>query len=269
MARNKRRKEAGWVGASALLAIVGMNAGCGSSAAQPAPAGNDQLSCAAASGATSVLPGTKLIFEYNSTDGDLGVHGLFDTTGWSELCVYDPSGKQILAVKPLSQLKDLTMAGIFFESREPPDSEVSIANHMANFPEGSYAVRGRSFDGTGLTGAATFTHTIPSPPTITAPADDEEVRGRDLVVTWDPVTTSMNGGPITITGYEVIITKDVEDDPHGFSRPTLDVHLPPSRRTLSVPNEFLEADTEYELEVLALEASGNQTITVSFFTTRP
>ncbi len=31
--------------------------------------------------------------------------------------------------------------------------------------------------------------------------------------------------------------------------------------------EFLEPDTVYELEVLALEESGNQTITVGFFMT--
>ena len=33
-------------------------------------------------------------------------------------------------------------------------------------------------------------------------------------------------------------------------------------------DEFLEPGTEYELEVLALEKSGNQTISVSFFTTK-
>ena len=38
---------------------------------------------------------------------------------------------------------------------------------------------------------------------------------------------------------------------------------------LSVPDEFFRPDTLYELEVLALEESGNQTITVGFFTTRP
>ena len=35
----------------------------------------------------------------------------------------------------------------------------------------------------------------------------------------------------------------------------------------AVPVEFLEPDTVYELEVLALEESGNQTITVGFFKT--
>ena len=89
----------------------------------------------------------------------------------------------------------------------------------------------------------------------------------DLAIAWDPVTETVDGGPVDITGYEVIVTKEVEDDPHGFSRPTLDVHLPPDVLQLTVPVEFLEPNTIYELEVLALEVSGNQTISVGFFKT--
>ena len=75
------------------------------------------------------------------------------------------------------------------------------------------------------------------------------------------------GKPVVITGYEVIVTKEVDDDPNGFSRPTYDVHVPATLNSLRVPEEFLEADTVYELEVLALEESGNQTISVGFFKT--
>ena len=65
----------------------------------------------------------------------------------------------------------------------------------------------------------------------------------------------------------MIVTEEVEDDPNGFSRPTYDVHVPPNMTNLPVPKQFLEADTIYELEVLALEVSGNQTIRVGFFKT--
>ena len=74
-------------------------------------------------------------------------------------------------------------------------------------------------------------------------------------------------GPVTTTGYEVIVTKEENDDPNGFSRPVYDVHVPAALDSLSVPAEFFEPDTVYELEVLALEESGNQTITVGFFVT--
>jgi hypothetical protein len=65
---------------------------------------------------------------------------------------------------------------------------------------------------------------------VTAPSDGAEVDPGDLTVKSNDVTTTVDSEPVTISGYEVIITK-------------------------------------YELEVLALERSGNQTISVSFFTT--
>lgn len=216
---------------------------------------------------TVTIATAKLYIEHNAADEDTGVHGAFDDHGWSLLCVYNPKGKLILAVNPKKQLKDLTMAGIFFESREPPNLTFSIGDLMKDFPEGQYEVRGISFDGTGLIGAATFSHDIPAASTITFPMEEAVVNTSDLVVAWEHVTQTINGDPVNITGYEVIITKDVADDPNGFSRPTFDVHVPVDRNTLAVPFELLEPGTEYELEILALEESGNQTITVSFFRT--
>lgn len=234
-----------------------------------------QAPCSDAPGEAAPLETARLYVEYNFTDEDLGVHGAFDGTGWSELCVYDPDGNLVLAVDPQSQLNDLAMGGIFFESREPPTDEFTFDDLRAAFPEGEYEVRGTSFDGKGLSGAATFTHNVPAAPVILAPAlaEDEEsagdalVSGADLVVEWEHVTEVVSGGPAAITAYEVIVTKENHDDPNGFSRPIFDVHLPPDRTSLAVPAGFLEPDTVYELEVLALEESGNQTISVGFFQT--
>jgi hypothetical protein len=226
-------------------------------------------------GRSTRIATAKLLVEYNATDDDIGVHGAFDDHGWKRLCVFDPSGRPVLHVGPRGQLLDLTMAGVFFESREPPASEFSFADLKAAFPEGEYSVRGESFDGTILTGAATFTHDVPAAPVITAPALAEDPRGTranpvpldGLVVDWDQVTRTVDDGPVSITGYEVIITKEVHDDPDGFSRPIYDVHVPSTVDRLPVPREFLQPNTVYELEVLALEVSGNQTISVGFFKT--
>ena len=104
-------------------------------------------------------------------------------------------------------------------------------------------------------------------------AEDEEEGAEvihpaeDFVVRWEPVTRTVSGDPVTISGYEVIVTKEDHDDPDGFSQPIYDVHVGPDARSLSVPAEFFEADTLYELEVIAIETSGNQTITLGFFTT--
>jgi len=210
---------------------------------------------------------SKLIVEYNATDKDIGVHGAFDDHGWSRLCIYDPTGREILRVGPKSQLKDLTMAGIFFESREPPIGQFSFREMKRKFPEGRYRVRGLTFDGKRLFGSAKFTHDVPRRPIVTAPADGATVDPSNLTVSWNDVTQTVEGKPVNMSGYEVIVTKEQDDDPHGFSRPTYDVHVPPDRNSLSVPAEFLQPGSEYELEVLALEKSGNQTISVSFFKT--
>lgn len=226
---------------------------------------SDKIDCASVEGKTKPMPTTKLFFEYNSADEDTGLHGAFDTTSFAELCVYDPTGKQILAVKPQGALKELNMAGIFFESREPKHQEVSQDMHFANFPEGNYSIKAVDFEGYQLTGAATLTHNVPVGPQITSPQDESKVSESDVVVRWKPVTKSTSGKPIKVTGYQVIATKEVNDDPHGFSKPIYDVHVPPTQTSLPIPNEFLEPGAKYELEVLVLEESGNQTISIVFF----
>jgi hypothetical protein len=219
---------------------------------------------------------TKLYIEHNATDEDTGVHALFAAEGWTELCIFDPDGNLLIVADPQSQLGDLGLADLFWESREPDNVDYSIDDLKADFPEGEYRVSGVDFEGNPLAGAALFTHDIPVPPTITAPAGlaedaesaGETVLGPDgIVVEWEPVTETIDGDPVTVTAYEVIVTDDAFEDPHGFAQPIYDVHVGPSVTSLSVPPEFFTPDTVYEIEVLALEESGNQTISLGFFTT--
>lgn len=217
-----------------------------------------------------------LYIENNDTDEDTGVHGFFDGDGFSVLCVFDPNGNLILEKRPQNSLGDLGISGVFFESVEPENDEYSIADLKSDFPQGQYQVRGLDPEGEPFSAEATFTHDIPEAPEISSPeiVEDEEegpvpeVDPANVVVSWDPVTETIDGDPIVVTSYEVIVTNDeIEDDPNGFSRPIYDVHLPPDRTSLSVPEEFFQADTLYEVEVLVLELSGNQTIGLGFFKT--
>ena len=98
-------------------------------------------------------------------------------------------------------------------------------------------------------------------------AGDAVLPTTGVVVRWEPVTTTLDGALLTVTGYEVIVTQVEHEDPHGQSRPVYDVHLPADRTELAVADGFLLPDTTYELEVLVLEESGNQTISLGFFTT--
>lgn len=275
--RGRGKRVLGAIAVMVVVAGSAIVAGAAGRDAVPARAGAAG-SCPPADpkpSTTTEIATAKLIIEYNSTDDDIGVHGAFDDHGWKTLCVFDPNGRLVLQVNPKSQLKDLTMAGIFFESREPPSSEFSFADLQRSFPEGEYSVRARTFDGKILVGSASFTHDVPAPPVITAPAlaDDPSTTGQnpvpmqDLTIAWEDVTQTVTGGPADITGYEVIVTKENHDDPNGFSRPIYDVHVGPSLNSLRVPVEFLEPNTVYEVELLALERTGNQTITVGFLRT--
>lgn len=268
----------------AAVAVVGI-AGCGSSGSSESAGGGTAATASpseAAPSPTAQCPTegdewevAKLYIEHNATDEDTGVHGLFGGEAWSVLCLWDPNGVDMLVADPLENFDRLTVSDLFFESREPPNDEYPIDQAFADFPAGDYTVAGIDFEGVPRVGSAVFTHDVPAEPNITFPplADDVETAGEsivaptDLVVTWDAVTASIDGEPVDITGYEVIVTDEEAEDPNGWARPAYDVHVPADQLQLTVPSDWLVSDTIYELEVLAIERSGNQTISVGFFTT--
>jgi hypothetical protein len=260
--------------ASAFIVLL-LAAGCGSDddgGGSGVSAGDAAASCPTEG---AEFNDAKIFIEHNATDEDTGVHALFAADGWTELCVTDPNGDRLVVVKPEGQLGDLGLADLFWESREPENSEYSIDDLKANFPEGEYRVSGIDVEGNPLVGTAEFTHAIPAPATITVPslADEAEAAAETshapegFEVRWEPVTQTIDGEPLELTGYEVIITDEAFEDPNGFSQPVYDVHLRPEATSLTVPPEFFTPGTVYELEVLALEASGNQTISLGFFST--
>ena len=80
-----------------------------------------------------------------------------------------------------------------------------------------------------------------------------------VVIDWNEVTQDIDGDPIDIESYEVII----ESDDLNF-----DVTLSADAGTsLTIPAEVLEPGTEYDFEVLAIAENGNQTITETCFVT--
>ena len=209
----------------------------------------------------------KLFIEDNTGDGDIGVHGYFDDHGWTELCVFNPAGQVVLHVKPDAQLGKLAMSEVFFESQEPGYDVLDFAALKAAWPAGNYTVRGQSQDGEIQTGAAWLTHDLPKPPVIIRPATVPEPEDTppvlplgDVTVEWQPVSQTQDGAPVTLRAYQVWVNRDNYEDPHGFSRPSFDVRVGPDATSFVVPAAFFAAGGLYEVEVLAIEESGNQTI---------
>jgi hypothetical protein len=197
-------------------------------------------------------------FELNETDEDLGVQLCLGATPWKRLKIIDPDGKTILDVKGRGSLGDFGLSSLFFESNEPNFDDVPKEDILDLFPEGKYKFVGRTIEGDKLVGSKMLTHDIPDGPEILTPEEDEVVDPDEVEVTWEAVTTPAG---IEIESYQIIVTND-EDPQFKY-----DVRLPADATALTVPAEFFESDTEYELEILAVEKSGNQTISLIFFKT--
>ena len=232
--------------------------------------------CTVPEGEGRAINHANLFIEDNAGDGDIGVHGYFDDHGWSELCVFDPEARLILRVLPTGIMGDLGIAGVFFESREPEYVDWDFAALKAAWPEGDYHLRAKGSDGELLTGAARFTHALPEMPAIIAPATVPEAEDSpmpmvpvaDLLVEWQPVTKTQDGAPVTIRAYQLWVNKVNHEDANGFSRPNFDVHVGSDTTSFVVPAAFFDPASLYEIEVVAIEESGNQTIGgASYFAT--
>jgi len=216
-----------------------------------------------------VLTQAKLLIEHNSTDRDTGFQGFVDGDPWNQLEI-DPDAP-IVVVNAEGALLDFGLTELFFETEEPENAEVPIPSVLSRLPEGSHTMTGAMVGAASSSLTATFTHTIPAGPVIVAPASGAtDIEPGAAVVSWERVTSTVDGSSdIEIVGYEVIVELEAEPAyPQTFAQPVLDVHVPASVTSLTVPEAFLEASARYSLEVLAIEQSGNQTLTQLFFETR-
>ena len=203
----------------------------------------------------TALDRAKFFIEFNATDNDMGVQADFGGPSWEAMEIVSPDGRKVFHVDRGS-LKELGLSELLYESEEPSLDDLPREQFMALFPEGEYEFIGKTIEGDELESTATLTHNIPDAPVIISPADGP-ADPSNTVVEWKPVT-----GPagIEIAGYQVTVER--EDPPRVFS-----VDVPGTSTSVTVPAYFLESGTKYTLEVLAIEAGGNRTITVSSFET--
>lgn len=212
------------------------------------------------------LSDARLKFEINATDEDGGIQVFIDADPWKWIAIFDPSGKMIFRSIASGSIRKQGGTELFLESGEPEFSEVSLEELLERFPEGEYRFRGRGLEGERLFGTATLTHNIADGPVLVSPLEGEgPVDPNNTVVMWDPVDAP-NGSPIV--GYQVLVVQPESGLP-AIPKITLDVMMPATATSMAVPPGFLLPDTEYEWEVLAIEASGNQTLSSSFFRTAP
>jgi hypothetical protein len=180
------------------------------------------------------------------------------------MSIFDPAGKRIFTAIVSGRMAKQGGTELFLESAEPPFTELSLAELLDRWPEGRYRFRGTATNGDTYVGATRLTHDIPDGPGLVSPLEGDGPQDpAGTVVVWEPVPPP-NGSPII--GYQVLVVEPATGLV-GLPKIALDVMMPPTATSLAIPPGFLQPGTEYEWEVLAIERSGNQTLSSATFTT--
>jgi hypothetical protein len=214
------------------------------------------------------LDDATIIVEVNSTDGDAGFQIFLDGEGWRRVSIYDPNWRQIFKVRTRGGVREIGGGTeLFLETAEPEYEDLDELQELLDLlPPGDYRFYGRTVEGDWLYGTAELTHVIPAGPEIVEPEEFAVLDPDDpVVIEWQEVTETIlpvGYSELAIEGYQVI----VEDEESGNE---FNVTLPDDATQVTVPMQLIEENTLYKFEVLAIEESGNQTITERFFCTGP
>lgn len=237
------------VGAAAGLAIAGT--GGSATPAMPEPT----VAHAEADGPVR-FDDADLFIEINATDGDAGLQARIGAEPWRRVIILDPRGRKLVDFRGRGRMAQWGLSELSFESAEPSFDEVPFAAFRARFPVGRYRFRGRTIDNELVIGSARLSHVVPARPKVLSPTEGAVVPVGDLTVRWEPVTRPAK---VEIIDYEVILGDDRGE--------TVSIELTPDATSLTLPGELLAPGTQYALEVLAREKSGNRTITEIGFRT--
>jgi hypothetical protein len=102
---------------------------------------------------------------------------------------------------------------------------------------------------------------------LVEPAEGATVPTSGVVAHWKPVSKTITGKPVEIIAYQLIVEKDTDPHPHMIGKFGLSMYLSPSVTSITLPDGLLEPGTAYDWEVLAIERSGNQTLSSASFRT--
>ena len=240
------------------------------------------LAAAATTPATAAKPEpfklTNVHFETNASACDMGIQISFDTDGITEGSVEDPHEKVVFSFRSVDGMEVTQDVTEMFQERveppiidlesalgcEPSPDAIPLSELLATWPAGTYEFDGRS-GAVEFESIAKLTHKIPAGPKITAPVDGAVVpHDAPLLIKWNKVTGPIlpNLGPVEIVGYHVLLV-DVTNPvlAPGKTKISFDADVSKTETSFVVPKQYLEPGRIYELEILATEKGGNQTIT--------
>jgi hypothetical protein len=221
----------------------------------------------------------RLYFELNHTDRDLGIHGLIDGDAWKSLKIEDPNEQELMSTWIRGRLRRQGLTEFFFESDEPPFSELPPAQFFARFPEGTYEIEGVTLDGEEIEGEVKLSHVMAAPPgnirinsirsAVNCDAEDLPVVSEPVTLDWNAVTMShpsvgTPGVPVKVKQYEVV--GEIEREGRTPELLVFSVIVPPWVTRFEFPEDFTRLATdEVKFEIVTKLANGNQTAVESCF----
>jgi hypothetical protein len=210
---------------------------------------------AAAPAAAAEFAEARIFIEYNASGNDLGFHVFLDAEDWEEVKIVHPNRRTIMEVEGEGAFGDLGLTELFFEGAEPSLDDVPLDELLELFPEGRYTFKGELVEGGRLVSRPFLSHAVPAPPEVSADVGDDSV-----VIRWTTVSEPPAGFPdrsIDVVAYQVIVGS------FQVTVPAEDA----AEMSLTLPPEFVASlePGEQDFEVLAIDASANQTITEGSF----
>lgn len=209
---------------------------------------------------------TAIFFEFNSTDRDLGIQIFFDAEGWKEVEVKGPDGS-IFEVENGGGLKDIGSTEVFTESAEPElcpeeeeecDLQAAIEEFLMQFPEGEYEFEGETVEGQELVGSAELSWDLPEAVELIDPAENFPT------IEWSAPSEES----AEIVGYQAVAELVIEDDEgeevvyvQSTDLPAGVFSVETSPQFAALVEQFGDAVVELKVELIAIGANGNKTIT--------
>jgi hypothetical protein len=219
------------------------------------------------------------------TDNDIELQVFADAFDWNRLKVFDPNERLFFDTRARGRLvRQGGLSELVWASQpshyvvDEDDYDEDVEDFLARWPEGCYEFEATRLDGLGpLDSEAYLSHVLAELPEVTAPEEDAIVPSDEpLLISWGAVTTQyMSDDPVEVFEYQVIVNQEApaRDQPwiDGGTRRAL-INLPADICDAGVceiliPAEVLEPDATYEIEILAIETSGNASIGVLAFET--
>jgi hypothetical protein len=238
------------------------------------PAAVALLAPANAAAQAAPFPIADIYFEFNATARDIGAHVSLDAPNWKEVRIVDPTGKRLVELEPQGNFRRVGITEVFFEGAEPSLADVPFSEFLTRVPAGEYLFLGTTVDNGRLRSSDPLTTEIPCPVEIVSPGAQGKVDADDVVVRWrpapgifDPDGDVCNSGEVDLVAYEVLVV--LENEAFPFKR-QLALHLPAGATSIAIPPDFIRQGarlpgTIYEIEVSAIEDTGNRTFAAREF----